>query len=212
MVQRIRSNVYLRETHVWYEIPLETDRPRLTLPPGLKLVRGDYDDLPLLAQLPTTPTETAAKRRMGNGGELWLVLDEQRPAFACWIFHRSMPMAAAPSSRLVLSPEIVCLENSVTSSLYRGQGIAPAAWSGIADALKPTGVKYIITKIEESNTASRRAIVKCGFRESATMRFALIGLWQRTLVQGRNGVTGGWLAQQLHHEGYSNRFPLMRHD
>jgi GNAT superfamily N-acetyltransferase len=136
---------------------------------------------------------------MESGADLWLVLDGQQLVFACWIFHGSMPMLAAPGARLMLPPEIVCLEDSLTSASYRGRGVAPAAWSEIADALEPTGVEYIITKIEESNTASRRAIVKSGFHESAIMHFQLIGFWRRNLVQAMNGATADLLVKQLQH-------------
>lgn len=118
--------------------------------------------------------------------------------FVCCIFHGSMLIPIAPGGRLALLTEIVCLEDSVTSAPYRAWGVAPAAWSGIADALEPTAAKYII-KIADSNTPSRRDIVKSGFRESASMRFRLIGFWRRNLVQVRGGATAEWLVRQLQH-------------
>lgn len=195
----VRSRVYLRETHVWYELPLGAARPRVSLPPELTLVRGSEDDLPLLAELPTAPIEEEARRRMEAGADLWLVLDGRRLAFACWIFRDLMPMIAARDGQLVLPPEIVCLENSVTSAAYRGRGIAPAAWSSLADELESSEAEFIITKIEESNTPSRRAIVKSGFHESATMHFRRLGFRRRTLVQAGTGATVNWLTEQLQH-------------
>ena len=115
-------------------------------------------------------------------------------------FSRIYVDAGRKNSQLVLPPEIVCLENSVTSASYRGQGVAPAAWTNIADALELGEVKFIITKIEESNIASRRAITKSGFRESATMHFRLVGFRRRTSVQRGTGVTADWLAKTLQHE------------
>lgn len=199
-VQHLRSSVYLRETHVWYELPLGTERPSIPLPSGLTLVQGGADDLPLLDELPTTPDEEEARKRMEAGANLWFVLEVRQPAFACWIFNEAMPMLAAPNGQLVLPPKIVCLENSVTSAAYRGRGVAPAAWSNIADALELDETQFIITKIEESNIASRRAIVKSGFRESALMHFSLVGFWRRTTVQEGTGVTAGWLTKALQHK------------
>lgn len=196
--QYARSSVYLCETHVWYELPLGRDRPRVALPPGLALVRGDAGDLPLLDELPTVG-EAEARRRLEAGADLWLVLEERQPAFACWIFHGSMPVLAAPNGQLALPPEIVCLEDSVTSASYRGRGVAPAAWSQIADKLGQNAVRSIITKIEESNIASRRAIVKSGFREITTMHFRRVGPRQHTTVQAGTGAAADWLAEQLPH-------------
>ena len=199
IMQKAREKVYLQETHVWYELALGDERPKRSLSPEFELVRGDHSHLPLLDQLPDTPPEVVAKQRMDEGADLWLVLEGEQVAFVCWIFHGSMPMLAAPENRLLLAPEIVCLEDSVASTAYRGRGVAPAAWSGIAEALQQTGAKYIITKIGESNVASRRAIVKSGFHESASMHFRLVGFQRRTTVQPGSGATADWLAKQLQH-------------
>ena len=187
---------YLDETHVWYELSLETERPRKSLAPEFTLVRGTPDDIPLLDELPTV-NERAARQRLKDGNDLWLVLEDRRPAFACWIFNDSMPVVAARGGQLRFPPEIVCLEDSVTSASYRGRGVAPAAWSEIADKLEQTGVRSIITKIEVSNVPSRRAVAKSGFREIATMHFRRIGPREHTTVEAENGAVADWLAKQL---------------
>lgn len=200
VVRHVRMSVYLDETHVWYELLLGTDRPRLALPPGFTLIRGSAGELPLLDELPNV-SQVEARLRMESNADLWLVLDEEdrRPAFACYIFHDSLPVPAARNGQLSLSSEIVCLEDSATSASYRGQGIAPAAWSRIADGLEQTAAKSIITKIEESNIASRRAIMKCGFREIATIRFQRVGPKKHTTVQAETDAAADWLAEQLQH-------------
>jgi RimJ/RimL family protein N-acetyltransferase len=194
--QGVRKKVYIDQTFVWYELPLGAERPRVSLPPEFALVRGGASEIPLLDELPTSGNEWLARRWMEAGNDLWLVLEERRPAFACWIFHGSTPVRAARDGWFALAPGIVCFEDSATSASYRGRGVAPAAWSQIADRLEQTAARSIITKIEESNTASRRAIVKSGFREIATMHFRRVGLRERTAVLG-TGETAGWLAGQL---------------
>ena len=92
----------------------------------------------------------------------------------------------------------MCLEDSVTSSAYRGRSVAPAAWSQIADSLEQAGVESIITKIDENNVPSRRAVEKVGFREIATMRYRRQGLSHRTTVTaGTTGETAESLAENL---------------
>lgn len=199
-----RQRVYVDETHVWYELPLGTDRPRVELSPELDLIRAGTDELPLLEQLPRSKevpvvSPSGAEQRFEAGADLWMVLEGRQLAFACWIFHKSAPVGAAKSGRLVLSPEVVCLEDSVASPAFRGRRIAPAAWSEIADSLEQGAVKSIITKIAEDNAATRRAIVKCGYREIATMHFRRVGFREHTTVQERNGSTADWLAEQLSH-------------
>jgi RimJ/RimL family protein N-acetyltransferase len=96
-----------------------------------------------------------------------------------------------------LPQEIVCLEDSVTVEDYRGKSIAPAAWSGIADTLERTGVRSIVTKIEESNLSSRKTVSKAGFEEIATMRFRRRGLSSSTTVEAGEGAAAAWLAEKL---------------
>lgn len=187
---------YLSETHVIYELSLENSRPRKSLPPEFKLVKGSVNDLPLLNQL-SDESERRVRQLIEAGNDLWLVLEGRQPAFACWIFHDALLISAAKNSRLALPPEIVCLENSVASPLYRGRGIAPAAWSQIADHIEQIHVKYIITKIEEDNVASQRAVEKCGFRKIAVVDFRRIGPTKRTVVQTRTGASADWLSKQF---------------
>jgi len=82
----------------------------------------------------------------------------------------------------------VCLEDSVTSSKYRGQGIAPITWSDIASILAREGAKRIITKIEERNVASRRAIVKAGYHEVVLMDYRYLTGWSRTRISLLSGT------------------------
>lgn len=196
IINYARQRAYLDETHVWYELTLGTARPRRELPSGFVLLRGTPEHLPLLEQLPTV-LEAEARSRMEAGADLWLVLENQTAAFACWIFHSSTPVLAAPNGRLKLPPEIVCLEDSVTSAAYRGRSIAPAAWSRIADDLETTEIRSIITKIEESNIASRRAVSKVGFQEIATMHFRRVGPSRRTTVKAGSGMAADWLVEHL---------------
>jgi hypothetical protein len=197
VITRIRTKLYLDETHVWYELVLATDRPRPALRPGLELIRARADDLSLLEELPTVST-LEGRLRMEGGNDLWLVLDGRQPVFACWTFSNSAPVEAATNGRLDLKPEIAYLENSVTSPSYRGRGpIAPAAWSQLADRLEKVGVKAMITKVEEDNKVMRWAIVKSGFREIAVMHFRRRGLRERTAVRVGTDATARWLAGQL---------------
>jgi hypothetical protein len=194
--QRTREKVYLDHTQVWYELVLETSRPQVPLPSGLRLIRGDHSDLLLLSELPSVH-EWLARRRLEAGDELWLVLDGRQPIFACWILRGVNPIRTWGNNRLVLPPNVVCLEDSVTSVSYRGRGlIAPVAWRQIADRLEKTGVETIITDIGKDNKAMRWSIVRAGFREIATVRYRRKGFKQYTTVLGE-GATADWLAGQL---------------
>jgi hypothetical protein len=110
-------------------------------------------------------------------------MDGERAAFCCWIFTNEMPLVAARSGWQPLAVSTACLEASVTAADYRGRGIAPAAWLGIAAVLKDSGIHSLITKVEEDNMASQRAVLKAGFHEIAVMDYRRISLWRNKMIQ-----------------------------
>jgi hypothetical protein len=196
-IRQAKSKVYLEETHVWYELFLSSDRPRQPLRPGLELIRAGADDLPLLNELPSV-SEYTAKQRIEAGNDLWMVLNDRQPIFACWIFHDSTPVLAARNGQLALPSETVCMEDSIISPYYRGRGIiTPSAWSQVADRLEKIGVKSIITKVEADNKVMRLVLTRSGFREIAVMHFRRAGFRQHATVRPKTGATANWLTEQL---------------
>ena len=195
--QRVRESLYLERTWFWYELPLGADRSHASLPPELVLTRGGASEASLLHELPLG-NEWRARRWLGAGNDLWLVLDEGRPVFACMSFHGSTPTRAARGGWLPLPPDVVCLEVSSTSTSYRGRGpIGSAAWSQIADRLEKTGVESIITQVGEENKTMRWVLARSGFREIATVHLRRVGLRQRVTVVGTGTATDDWIAGHL---------------
>ena len=182
------------ESHVWYERSLVAADP-VAWPPGLALVPGGPATWQTLELLDTVG-DAEAWRRLANGTQWWLVEQDGQPVFSCWIFHGSAPVQAAPGHRLPLPPDTVVLEDSVTAAAVRGRGVAPLAWSAIALLLLEQHVHAMLTKVDVSNAASRRAVTKAGFREIALMKYQRLGPWSRTAVQPI-GSTGAWLSSEL---------------
>jgi RimJ/RimL family protein N-acetyltransferase len=163
---------YLHQEHVWYELPLGLERPRRLLPPELRLE--------------TTPEADAAERWHGRAGD--------REAFSCLIYRGQTPVLAAPGGRMPLPDRTVSLEDSVTDPAFRGRGVAPAAWTAIADALEAEGVERMVTKVAIENASSRRAVEKAGFAEVALQRVTRIGPLKRVAFV----VYGGFGAELAH--------------
>ncbi len=172
--KRVAHLAVVRESHVWYELDLAAERPSLKLAPELALRRGAEVDAVLLDELPTIPA-VEGRKRMRAGNDLWLVVEHERPLFSCWLFRSATPVLAARGGWLDLPSDTVCLEDSVTAAAARGRGVAPAAWSEIADAVRVQGVARIITKVATDNAPSRRAVVKSGFQPLTVMRFRRVG-------------------------------------
>jgi hypothetical protein len=193
---RLWGHVFLCEHHLWYAMDLAEIRPRRELAAGLTLRRGGEFDLDLLERLPTVSTERA-RLRLARQHALWLVLDGEQPLFACWIFRGETPVIAAPGGEMSLANGTVCLEDSVTAAAARGRGVAPGAWTSIAEGLARDGVRQLITKVEMQNIASRRAVEKVGFRPVALMHFLRIGPGKRTRVDVLELDRGAEIATRL---------------
>jgi ribosomal protein S18 acetylase RimI-like enzyme len=185
------------ESHIWYGLDLNGDRPRRDLPDGLELRRATDADLGSAERLPGAEPATAMRRGLSQGHELWVVCEGDRMAFVCWVHLSTAPVLAAPGGQLELPEGVACLEDSVTSPDYRGRGVAPGAWCGIADALAATGYTSMVTKVETDNVPSRRAVEKAGFREIATMRLARRWPTTRVSLVAADGQLGLELANRL---------------
>ena len=106
-------------------------------------------------------------------------------------------MLAAPGGWLELPADTVVLEDSATTPRARGRGIAPGAWTAIADSLRDEGLAHMITKVGVENEASRKAVAKSGFREIGVMRMVKRGPRKRTTVSGATPGLGTELAARL---------------
>ena len=167
---QLRARRQQDEVHLWYRLALETYAETKVLPDGLRLMRLEGRDLRAYAALEQA-TESATRERLNRGAELWVVVDRgEDAAFACWLFTGATPVSAAPKGWLQLPATVVCLEDSFTAPAYRGQGIAPRAWSQLAELKVGQSFSDMITKVEQENIPSRRAVLKAGFRGFAAMR------------------------------------------
>jgi len=167
--------------HVWYALDLQGVEP-LTLAAGYYLHRGTQADAELLRELPSVPVEEG-ERRVADGDQLWFVLKEGEPAFVCFCFLRGFHLEAARDGWYELPDGVACLENSLASPKHRGQGIAPAAWAGIAASLRDDGFEVLITRAEVENVAVRRALEKIGFRAAGIMHRSRRGVRTRVVFR-----------------------------
>jgi RimJ/RimL family protein N-acetyltransferase len=191
--RRVGRRFYAHERHLWYELDPRGERPRRELPEGFAIRQARDADLSAIAALPEADSVPAMQRWRAHGDELWMVASARgEVAFACWIFRKRAPVAAAVGGWIDLPANVVCLEDSLTAAAFRGRGIAPGAWCELADRLLDDGVEMILTKVEDWNEPSRRAVAKAGFSETATM--VLDRRWGRSRVtvapvgDGRTGL------------------------
>ena len=183
----LRRPFFRKEEHVWYQLDVNGERPRREFVEGVRLVRASAEDAHRVEEL--GQVESEARERIAEGNDLWLVLDEEdRALFACWTFRSEAPVVAAPHGVLSLPAGTACLEDSVTSPLARGKGIAPASWTAIADTLAEEGFEAMITTVATDNAPSRKAVGKSGFREIGVMRLTRIGPRRQVALAAMGGV------------------------
>ncbi len=171
LVRRSRGQLaFADEKHVWYELDL-------TVPPDVRLDEA-CDLVPIesggpaleLFDLVGSCDPALTRERLKVGGRAWLVVCAGDPAFGCWTFRGRTPVRAMPDDWLPLAPDVAGLEDSVTAPSFRGRGVAPRAWSQVANVLAAEGCRALVTKILDTNSASRRAVEKVGFRPVAESR------------------------------------------
>jgi RimJ/RimL family protein N-acetyltransferase len=188
---------YLRERHIWYRLDLPYAGPITSLPAGMDLLHAGRDDLDLLRPLATIG-RFEAECRIAAGTDLWIVRDQGKAACSFWIFWDQSPVLAASHGWMPLPEDVVCLEDSITSPDHRGRGLAPAGWARVAMGLSRQGVSAVITKIEEQNIPSRRAVEKIGFREMAVMDMERIWMMRHVAVDPRGDYgTAQYLRDRL---------------
>lgn len=196
-VEEVVPRIWLHEVHVWYVIRLDQERPRPPLPQGCTLQRATADDLPLLEQLPE-PDVTGARRRMAEGHELWLVMEDGRPKFRVWTFYGEAPVYAARGGVLPLRPDVVNLEDAMTAHEARGRGLAASGYAAVFDVIATDGRgPTVIGKPPRDNVANRRAMEKAGFTAVAEMTFRRTGPRQQVRVVPFGESIEAWLAASL---------------
>jgi GNAT superfamily N-acetyltransferase len=146
----------------WYRLDLSRNQRR-ELPPGMELRRCGEEDIPLFAQIEPVAS-LDAKRRFAAGGVLWIVVgDDRSPKFAAWTFAERVPIGQVKSGWLELPGDTNQLKDLVTAEAARGQGIATAAVSMIADNVAREGASFLVGRVEDGNHASLRVYQKLGF-------------------------------------------------
>jgi GNAT superfamily N-acetyltransferase len=198
VTERARRTVFLRETYIWYELDLTSERPRRELPEGARLVSPQSEAELALFDRAANEEPPPRPERAAAGGLPWVVIAGGEPAFACWTFLQRTPVSAMPGGWLELPEGVACLEDSVTSPDFRGKGIAPGAWTAAADEVTERGKHAMITKVQEENIPSRRAVEKAGFREVALLDLVRVGPRLRLSVRTDGQGTGRQLKAAMH--------------
>lgn len=173
-VQRARRLAYCYETQVWYHLRLEGPRPRLSLPPALSLVKVGRRDRHFVHQLPNLATDDALGR-LAAGRDLWVVHDRGRVLFASWIVRARMEAISTRDIDFALPDRVVGLDDAIGAPAVLGRGIATAAWSQMADAIRAEGMTAIVSKVGETDLAGRRAMELAGFRAVASVELQRVG-------------------------------------
>jgi len=171
---KARRLAYSHEAQIWYRLALRRPRPHLQLPEGLLLVRVASDDRRFIDQLPNLTVDDT-ERRLLVDRDLWVVHDQGRVVFACWICRTNMLVTATRDLEFKLPHQVVGLDDAIGGPLVLAHGIASAAWSGIADALGEDGVSAVLSKVGENDLPRRRAMEEAGFTAVAALEVLCLG-------------------------------------
>jgi ribosomal protein S18 acetylase RimI-like enzyme len=178
LARRAASRVLSKdEEYVWYALDLAQLEPMAFRGEGYELHLATEEDAELLREVPAIPVEEG-RRRIARGEQLWFVLKDGEPVFACSAF-----IEAAPKGSYTLPPGVASIDDGLTNREHRGRAIAPAAWIAIAERLRDDGLEVVIAKVPVDNIASRRTHEKTGFRPTMVMNRRRRGLRIRVVFR-----------------------------
>lgn len=182
LVRRAVGRVFsTNEVYVWYVLDLQRLVP-MALRPGYVLHRSSEEEAEWLHEVPAIPVQEG-RRRIEDGEQLWFVLKDDKPVFACSAFVHVLPLEAARKGRYPLPKGVACVDDALTSPEHRGRGVAAAAWMTIAERLRDDGLEVLIAKVPEDNIASRRTHEKTGFLPVSVMHRRRRGLRTRVIFR-----------------------------
>jgi GNAT superfamily N-acetyltransferase len=170
----IRYRVYSDSTSLGLrrDLRLPFDKPTAKIPITIRPISLS-DDMSALDPEPDLPPDEAmsrlAQRRLlGSGLRVCYVAiaDDGKPCYMQW----AIPATENERMRAVfgnlypkLGPDEALLEGAYTPTAYRGKGIMGAAMAQVAERAADFGARWVITFVDERNSASVKGCVRAGF-------------------------------------------------
>ena len=148
------------------------DKPKAKIPITVRPISAN-DDMSALDPEPDLPPDEAMsrlgqRRLLGSGLRVCYVAiaDDGKPCYMQW----AIPAAENDRMRAVfgnlypeLKPDEALLEGAYTPTAYRGKGIMGAAMAQVAERAADFGARWVITFVDERNSASVKGCVRAGF-------------------------------------------------
>jgi GNAT superfamily N-acetyltransferase len=170
----IRYRVYSDSTSLGLRRDLSQpfDKPTAKIPITVRPITST-DDLSVLDAEPDLPADEAlsrlAQRRLlGSGLQVCYVAiaPDGKPCYMQWAIpatenHRVR--AVFGNLYPVLGPSEALLEGAYTPTAYRGKGVMGAAMAQVAERAADFGARWVITFVDERNSASVKGCVRAGF-------------------------------------------------
>ena len=88
------QSLYTDESHVWYAIELNEQRPPVELPAGTELVSLGREELGMLVQLGLSPA-TVDRAMDAPGTAAWALREAGATVFSCWTLDERVPAVQA---------------------------------------------------------------------------------------------------------------------
>lgn len=138
--------------------------------PPLEFRRADRSDAAAYERDIGTDSAWSFRRRLTEGTDCYLVLEDERILHASWTTTRR---AWTSELRAYLSPPPgdAYIYESYTRPETRGRGIYPFALGNICAELGGRGIRSVWVGVEPDNVPSTRAITKAGFAEALELPF-----------------------------------------
>jgi hypothetical protein len=168
--QRIRETIYSSETLIFLARAARADFEPPNHDPGLEFREAIPDDGRLYEELIGTDSVRTFALRLNAGARCFFVLAGGSLLHSSWVTEG--PAWTREIRRFFQPPPgDAYVYESFTTSEARGRGVYPFALSEICAHLDRERKRLVWVGVEESNTASRKAIAKAHFKEHFRVRY-----------------------------------------
>lgn len=170
----IRYRVYSESSSLGLrrDLSLPFDKPTAKIPITVRPLASS-DDLSALDPEPGLPADEVwsrlvQRRLLGSGLRVCFVAiaPDGKPCYMQWAIpstENQRMRAVFGNLYPVLGADEALLEGAYTPTAYRGKGIMGAAMAQVAERAADFGARWVITFVDERNSASVKGCVRAGF-------------------------------------------------
>jgi RimJ/RimL family protein N-acetyltransferase len=163
LVRELAKKIATLETYTAFRLDLLDEIPPASAELSLDIRRATERDFAQFRSLPHPFSRHAQFYDRFGIDECYLAFWRGAIAHIAWVYYPEQSKKH-PTPFRILRPDEAAIANCVTMREFRGKGVYPAVIRTLLEDLKKQGYRHCYMYIDVNNDASRRGVLKLGFR------------------------------------------------